>query len=292
MEKIVEYEDTDRNGEYNPNTDVVVSQFRFPVQARWEKITSVVTGSMYQLNTTTLDTVVSLRWSSASYITLLPDGSLVTPNATKLEIEITNYPYESPTSKLAIKGYIATDGIDEGDSVEIQDTFESHIILGTSSNKGFFTWSNMAVAVFDGLHQQSNVQVGFKIDPVYKLPADLDLGLAKAILGTATSIRDVHFSFPDYSNPSYVKWYVATGYGEPPHNNPADDAIVVVVLFLTMAVPAVILFAVVRYLASRSQNSSETPVLSSSVPESQLPSQREPLIRQNIRRSSSSLLIR
>ena len=63
---------------------------------------------------------------------------ILTPNGTVMEIEINNYPFDTSTpSKLAIRGYIAVDGIDKSSFIpENRGTHESTIKVGNKSNRG------------------------------------------------------------------------------------------------------------------------------------------------------------
>jgi len=137
LEKIIEYQDLDQNGEFNPNVDEIVSRFNFLLSGYWDKSLSFVKNGIHHLNTTTKDGMISLQWSSASVYSRDSNGPLlVTPNSTRLEIEIRDYPFQRNGTKLALSGYVASDG---GEDTYVERASKSfcHIVIGSESNQGF-----------------------------------------------------------------------------------------------------------------------------------------------------------
>jgi len=240
FEALFEYQDINENGVYDPE-DRLLSQHNL-LFSKWKKAQIVNDGLTYSISTESSDGLVSVRWSSASIVSKERGSDFVlTPNATRLEIEVHNYPFtKGLNSKLGLRGYLATDG-----ATPNFETHENQLIIGEESNKGYVSWNQIANGIFSDpegnlFEEQSKVQFTFANGD--EIPRVIDLGLVKAILGTTTEIKDVHFSFPDYNQPSHVKWHISVGYGEPPNRFFWEDFVVILIIFVTLAIPAVAVF--------------------------------------------------
>eukprot|EP00735_Rhodelphis_limneticus_P009126 TRINITY_DN2553_c0_g1::TRINITY_DN2553_c0_g1_i1::g.19400::m.19400 TRINITY_DN2553_c0_g1::TRINITY_DN2553_c0_g1_i1::g.19400 ORF type:complete len:1256 (-),score=423.56,NCU-G1/PF15065.1/4.5e-06,NCU-G1/PF15065.1/9.9e-10,CPW_WPC/PF09717.5/1.3e+02,CPW_WPC/PF09717.5/10,Hydrophobin_2/PF06766.6/5,Hydrophobin_2/PF06766.6/99 TRINITY_DN2553_c0_g1_i1:301-4038(-) len=105
---IIEFSDVDGDGAFTEGVDVQVSSYDLAT-AQWYEMTDYTfvleDKTVYAFNASTRDNVFAISYMTSTRPLAAVSGTVLTPNSTKVDITITNYPYQGTASKLALMTY-------------------------------------------------------------------------------------------------------------------------------------------------------------------------------------------
>ena len=158
--KIIEYIDSDDNGQFDMLTDIEIQEYEINSFQEIGYSTSLVENStLHYLNITTIDGVFTAHiFVSEEFVRV--GNTIVTPTETKIDIEIKDFPYLNASSRLALYTKLESETEYEEEN-ETEDEENGYAVeehgVGTMSNNfnGFFTWADKAM--IDGVEENVTV---------------------------------------------------------------------------------------------------------------------------------------
>lgn len=106
IDEVIEFRSKDGSKVFKPwNNDTIVSTVSYPLSPSiiWNPMTIKVNNDGTSvLNATTTDGRHSYQWTIAKQFASLDNGAILTPNSTKLDVQI-KYPFEARDTNLAIR---------------------------------------------------------------------------------------------------------------------------------------------------------------------------------------------
>ncbi|KXB04061.1 hypothetical protein AKJ48_03430, partial [candidate division MSBL1 archaeon SCGC-AAA261O19] len=145
FDAIIEFADNNGNGLYDEGEEIYeydLEDASFdPIQNTSENVSGV---TVYTITMQTSDGVFkAIVHTSGKPITV--NGENVTPNEVKIDIEITNFPYQENNSKLALKTELDSELEVEEEKREIEETDEEEVQVTSGNYGGFFSWKKTAL---------------------------------------------------------------------------------------------------------------------------------------------------
>jgi len=212
--KVIEYRDTNGNGRYDEGEEVSSINLGAVSWAPSTLETIDAGGKVvYHIVAHTSDNVVSFTCDTSTFPVKDAQGQIVSPNATKCTIDITDYPFTAADTLLAMEANVVLVGGTFSASVEGE---VSGVSLGVEPalpelEGGEFNWVSTVSA--DGAQ--------FEVVGAASLSAsngivDFTSDLLVTAAGDYTKdARKLVFSFQTPPNPAQVNWDPAVVYGEP-----------------------------------------------------------------------------
>ena len=156
--KLVEFVDTDNNSIYDPLIDEKIHEFNLtdfqPVKYTQINITDNTALHYFVINTTNGVFTAHIYFSEEFHII---NDTLITPVQSKIDIEISNYPYINSSSQLALYTSLESENEyeeeeDTEDEIREYATNENGVISEINNFTGIFTWRNNAT--IDGISKE------------------------------------------------------------------------------------------------------------------------------------------
>ena len=152
IDQLIEYIDSNKNGKYDHNDDIVSSLVFSNVTFSNISYTNSTTSdgkTVTIIETHTMDDLFSILIYLVSEKTLI-SNNIITQKEVKIDFSIIDYPYVSQSSRLALVTQVDTpfdvlpeqNTYDEQQGIAIQ---ESGLNISSATRSGFFTWANEAV---------------------------------------------------------------------------------------------------------------------------------------------------
>ncbi len=149
--KLVEYVDANANGIYDPLTDSKVQEIALTSFSAPSHTTETAADgtTIHVLTAKTTDNVFEIQLRVLEQFNVM-NGSMVTPGEGKIDIKITNFPYNQGGSDLAL--YVRLESQSEYEAESITDdesngysSEEAGVETSETGFAGFFTWAESAM---------------------------------------------------------------------------------------------------------------------------------------------------
>lgn len=148
--KLIEFVDSDVDDIYDPLVDVTIQEINFTdfQTVKYSQISIADDTKLHYFGVNTTDGVFTAHIYFSEEFHII-NGSLVTPVQTKIDIEITNFPYLNSSSQIALYISLESENDYEGEEDtedEILDyaSNEKGVISEMNNITGIFTWNNNA----------------------------------------------------------------------------------------------------------------------------------------------------
>jgi len=262
-----EFQDTNGDGSYTPNVDVVVST---------QSLGSLWWNNMCEMdqpgNPLTIFNITSQPPLSSSFqfgiqtylsdvIGLMSNGALITPRTMKIDLGVNDYQYKDTVNNtyLALSAYILS--AQANASVSAAFNAATSVAAGSGDAEMSFSWDanalvdgNTAQVQASGLADANLAGIGLAADFFFN-------GLA----GASVDVKKIYFSFPTV-RPRTVFWDPTMGAGVPPQTvSNSSSSISHLALGLGLGLGIVALIAIsyltFRYCKKRADSENETESL-------------------------------
>jgi hypothetical protein len=216
--RLIEFDDVNGNRVYDIDVDTVVSTYEFVdattlLPRRWQMMTqtsksavadSGANATLYTFCATTSDNVVTIQWTTSD-AQVTTDAGFISPNNTKIDLKIVNFPYVKNTTFLAVESLLTglTALIDAASSTQ------DGVNLG---DKGRVDWVKLADATASGSRKMNVLASSMTKQTSAVLGQSL---FAAAVTHQAgVTYNRIFYSF-DQANAKYIFWDPSVGYGMP-----------------------------------------------------------------------------
>ena len=154
--EIIEYVDNNTDNMFNDSIDTIIQTYELgDFQPIDYTLTNSDDGNLYSFVVSTVDNVFTAKvFASDEFLNV--SNTIIAPTEAKIDIIITDFPYNNSESALALNVKLEVEGetsYEEETEDESHDRakFESEIELNVDDYIGFFSWSE--VSVVDGVEQ-------------------------------------------------------------------------------------------------------------------------------------------
>lgn len=152
FDSIVEFVDNNGDGLYDEGEEISVYELDGAEFMLIDYVTNTIDNlTMHTISTQTTDGVFKATLHVAGRA-MSVGGELVKPNEVKIDIEITNFPYQENDSKLALKTELESTMETEEEKREIEGTNEEEVQVTSGNYGGFFSWKKTALV--DGVSRE------------------------------------------------------------------------------------------------------------------------------------------